>query len=155
MTADDMTNRGTSQTAALPKSAVWSRLGSGVVLAGSAGSRPLTSGRTDHTSSPAAGGGHPKRLPLERLGSACEEVREAMKTHTKHGSVAGVALTGGFGGGRAVWQDELREGVAIPWAAVVGGAVTGDPPPPVRSSDTPDEPCSSRRATAAERNGVD
>src|SRR3954451_9965716 len=102
MTADDMTNRGTAQTAALPKSAVWSQLGSDGVLAGGAGSRPLTSGRTDHTSSPATSEGRPKGLSLARSGRTCEEVRENMNKHTKHGFAAGVALTGGLGGGRAV-----------------------------------------------------
>src|SRR2546421_178257 len=114
MTANDMTNRDPAQTAALPKSAVWSRLLSRGVLDGGAGSRSLTSERTDHTSSPATGGGHPKRLSLGRRWSACEEVRSIMSKHTKHGSVTGVSLWGDFGGGRAVWQDELRDGVAEP-----------------------------------------
>src|SRR6478735_9894035 len=114
MTADDMTNRDAAQIAALPKSAVWSQLGSDGVLAGGAGSRPLTSGRTDHTSSPATSEGRPKRLSLAGSGRTCEEVRETMRKHTKHWSAAGVALTGGVGGARAVWHDERRAEVAAP-----------------------------------------
>ena len=66
MTANDMTNRDAAQIAALPKSAVWSQLQSSGVLEGGAGLRSLTSERTEHTSSPAMSGGHPKRLPLGR-----------------------------------------------------------------------------------------
>jgi len=128
MTANEMTNRDAAQIAALPKSAVWSQLQSRGLLEGGAGLRSLTSERTEHTSSPAMSGGHPKRLSLGRPETACEEVRENMRKHTKHGSAAGVALTGGSGGGRAVWQDELRGGVVIPWPAAGGGTFAGDPP---------------------------
>ena|SRR5581483_1324484 len=114
MTANDMTNRDAAQIAALPKSAVWSRLLSGDVI-GSGWSRSLTSERTGHTSSPATSGGHPKRLSLGRPEGACEEVRETMRKHKKHGSVAGVSFEGDVGGGRAVWQaGRVRGGVADP-----------------------------------------
>ena len=74
MTANDMTNRDAAQIAALPKSAVWSQLQSRGVLEGGA-FRSLTSERTQNTSSPAMGGGHPKRLPLGRPETMCEEVK--------------------------------------------------------------------------------
>ena len=112
MTANDMTNRDAAQIAALPKSAVWSQLQSRGVLEGGA-LRSLTSERTQHTSSPAMGGGHPKKLPLGRPETTCEEVKEAMRKHTKHGSAAGVAHTGGFGGGRAVWQGHAGRAVLV------------------------------------------
>ena len=88
MNANDMTNRDAAQIAALPKSAVWSQLQSRGLLVGGAGLRSLTSERTEHTSSPAMGGGHPKRLPLGFPERTCEEVRETMRKHTKHGSAA-------------------------------------------------------------------
>jgi hypothetical protein len=114
MTATDMTTRDAAQTAALPKSAVWSVLDSRGVLGGGAGSRSLTSERTEYTSSPATSGVRPKRSPLAGQGGPCDDVRKTMRQHTTHGNVAGVARKGGFGDGRAVWQDELRGGVADP-----------------------------------------
>src|SRR5579884_1831242 len=125
MTANDMTNRDAARTAALPKSAVWSQLVSEGVRGGGAGVRSLTSELTEHTSSPATSGGHPKRLPLDGPGRACEEV-ETMKRHTTHGSAAGVTSRD-LGGGRAVWQEELRSGVDSPRPAAHGGAVAGAP----------------------------
>jgi hypothetical protein len=129
MTANEMTNRDAAQIAALPKSAVWSQLLSHGLLGGRAG-RSLTSERLEHTSSPATSGGHPKRLPLERAERACEEVRLiTMNRHTTHEPAAGVALTGGSGGGRAVWQVELSSGVASPWPVAGSCAAAGDLPP--------------------------
>ena len=97
-----MTNRDAAQTAALPKSAVWSRLGSDSVLAGRAGSRSLTSGRTDAHKLSSHERGPPQEVSLVGSGRACEEVRETMRKHTKHGSAAGVALAGG------VWRCPCR-----------------------------------------------
>jgi hypothetical protein len=116
-----MTTRDAAQIAALPKSAVWSRMPSDVVFGGGA-SRSLTSERTEHTSSPATSGGRPKGLSLARPGSACEEVRETMRKHTQHTSAAGVSHREAFGGGGAVWHDELRGGAADPPHAGLGHA---------------------------------
>jgi hypothetical protein len=115
MTANDMTYRDAAQIAALPKSAVWSRMPSDVVFGGGVVPRSLTSERTEHTSSPATGGGRPKGLPLGRREGACEEVRENMRKHNKHEPITGVSLGGDFGDGRAVWQaGRVRGGVATP-----------------------------------------
>src|SRR5581483_4522896 len=130
MTANDMTNRDAAQTAALPKSAVWSRLQSRGLVDGRAGARSLTSERTDHTSSPATSGGRPKRLPLTRAERTCEEAK-AMNTHTQHELAAGVALTGGSGGGCAVWHDGLPGGGGTARrTAAASGKVAGRPPRP-------------------------
>src|SRR5579885_1280806 len=130
MTANDMTKRDAAQTAALPKSAVWSRLQSRGLVDGRAGARSLTSERTDHTSSPATSGGRPKRLPLTRAERTCEEAK-AMNTHTQHELAAGVALTGGSGGGCAVWHDGLPGGGGTARrTAAASGKVAGRPPRP-------------------------
>jgi hypothetical protein len=80
------------------------------VLAGRVGyPSPLTSGSLGHTSAPTLAGGRPKRLPAQE--TTCEEawVQTPMNRHITHGSAAGVTF-GGFGGGRAVWQDGLAGG---------------------------------------------
>src|SRR5579884_836837 len=113
MTANDMTKRDAAQTAALPKSAVWSRLQSRGLVDGRAGARSLTSERTDHTSSPATSGGRPKRLPLTRAERTCEEAK-AMNTHTQHELPAGggtarrTAAASGKVAGRPPRPDELE-----------------------------------------------
>src|SRR5581483_1931238 len=130
MTANEMTNRDAAQTAALPKSAVSSPLQSRGLLDGGASARSLTSERTDHTSSPATSGGHPKRHPLAPPERACEEVK-TMNRHTTHESAVGVTFTGGSGGGRAVWQAELPGGVhTTRRSAAESGVVSGRPPRP-------------------------
>src|SRR5579862_5357702 len=132
MTANDMTTRDAAQTGALPKSAVWSRSQSHRSVEGGAGARSLTSEHTNHTSSPATSGGRPKRPPLPQAEKACEEVRsKTMNTHTTHELAAGVAHTGGSGGGRAVWQEELPCGVETTRrTAADRGMVAGRPPRP-------------------------
>jgi hypothetical protein len=130
MTVSEMTNRDAAQATTPPKGADWSRLRSRGSFAGRAVlPSPLTSGTFGHTSSPVMAGSRPKRLPA--METTCEEARvqTKMNKHITHGSAAGVTQAGDPGGGRAVWQNELRAGVVVPRLADIGGRASGFPPP--------------------------